>query len=307
MILKLPRQPLATIGALLACVFPAFAQELKLPEERPAKAAVKKDQGPLYVRIHKNDQGEPQGLQTPVIRFVPTAAEKGNLYVDLIGAVHVGEKSYYEELNKRFADYEVVLYELVAPPGKRPPKGGDQGVPTHPIAGLQVGMKSMLELEHQLEHVDYTRENFVHADMSPTEFEKSMKDRGESFTQMFLRAMGQGLAKQPNKEGGGDIDLLFALFAKDRARKLKLAMAEQLLDLDGQMALFEGDEGSTIITQRNRKAFEVLRKEIDAGRKKIGVFYGAGHFPDMEQRLKDEFQLRREKEEWLTAWNLAAK
>ena len=32
---------------------------------------------------------------------------------------------------------------------------------------LQNGMKDMLELEHQLQHIDYHKDNFVHADMSP--------------------------------------------------------------------------------------------------------------------------------------------
>ena len=47
--------------------------------------------------------------------------------VDLIGAVHVGEKSYYEALDKQFEDYDAVLYELVAPEGTRVPKGSKPG------------------------------------------------------------------------------------------------------------------------------------------------------------------------------------
>ncbi len=36
----------------------------------------------------------------------------------LVGArPHIGEKEYYEALNKRFEGYDVVLYELVAPAG----------------------------------------------------------------------------------------------------------------------------------------------------------------------------------------------
>ena len=81
----------------------------------------------------------------------------------------------------------------------------------------------MLELEHQLDRVDYTKENFVHADMSPEEFAKSMEKRGESFMQMFLRLMGQGMvqqaAQQQNGGGNSDVDLLLALFSKDRAHE----------------------------------------------------------------------------------------
>jgi hypothetical protein len=48
----------------------------------------------------------------------------------------------------------------------------------------------------------------------------------------------------------------------------------------------------------------VLQKEIDKGHKRIGVFYGAGHLPDMEQRLADDFGLKRAGETWLVAWDL---
>ena len=94
-------------------------------------------------------------MQTAVVRYVPQDAAHGELSVDLIGAVHVGEKSYYEALNKLFEDYDVVLYELVAPPGTRIPKGGKTS--NHPVAMLQNGMKDVLGLEHQLEYIDYTQ------------------------------------------------------------------------------------------------------------------------------------------------------
>jgi hypothetical protein len=70
------------------------------------------------------------------------------------------------------------------------------------------------------------------------------------------------------------------------------------------MAIFEGADGSTIITERNKKCFAVLQKEIDKGHKRIGVFYGAGHLPDMQQRLADDFGLKRAGETWLVAWDL---
>jgi hypothetical protein len=299
---------LLTAVAAVAAGFSAaqgWAQELKPAVKSAAKPAKKSDI--KYIRVTRNEKEEPQALQTSVIRFIPKFAEvgKSELEIDLIGAVHVGEKSYYEELNRRFTKYDAVLYELVAPEGKKPPKDGEKGVPTHPVAGLQVGMQSMLDLEHQLQHIDYHQANFVHADMSPEEFDKKMKDRGESFMQMFFRAMGHGLAQQGKKENSGkDADLFFALFSKDRPLKMKRAMAEQFDNMEEQMLALEGENGSTIITERNRKALEVLRREIGNGKKKIGIFYGAGHFPDMEERLGEEFGLKRVNEEWITAWKL---
>jgi hypothetical protein len=156
----------------------------------------------------------------------------------------------------------------VAPEGTRIPKEGREGVSTHPLGAMQQGMGAMLELEHQLNRVDYTKDNLIHADMSPEDLSKSMEKRGESFMQMFLRLMGQGMAQQAAQEqkgGNPDVNLLMALFSKDRAKKLKVLLADQFENLEGQMIMFDGPEGSTIITERNKKAFEVLDKQLKDG------------------------------------------
>jgi hypothetical protein len=294
---------------------PARAQEGKpaadKPAEKPAaKADEKKDEKKEepkenFIRVDRDDKGVPQSMDTGIASYVSADGKRPGVVIDLIGAVHVGDKAYYDELNKKFEAYEVLLYELVAPPNTRIPKGG-KNESAHPIAALQSGMKSMLGLEHQLECIDYTKANFVHADMSPEEFAKSMKDRGESFTQMFLRAIGAGMAQQATgKQGTSDFEILSALFSKNRSQKLKLAMAGQFEDLDSQVTLFDGPEGSTILTERNRKAFEVLAKQLDEGKKKIGIFYGAAHLPDMDKRLLADFGMKRNGEiSWVKAWSL---
>ena len=100
--------------------------------------------------------------------------------------------------------------------------------------------------------------------------------------------------------------MLSALFAKDRPLQFKRIMAEQFENMEGSIAALDGPEGSTLITERNKKAFEVLTRELAAGKKRIGVFYGAGHLPDMEKRLLADFGLKRSGEKWLAAWNLAS-
>jgi len=122
---------------------------------------------------------------------------------------------------------------------------------------------------------------------------------------MFLRLMGTGIAQCAASAGGmNDADVLMALFAKDRAIKLKTLLAQQFQSLEGAMSALDGPGGSAIITERNKKCFEVLDKQIAAGKKKIAVFYGAGHLPDMQKRLETDYAFRRASESWLTAWNL---
>ncbi|MEX2186850.1 MAG: hypothetical protein WD875_08660 [Pirellulales bacterium] len=276
----------------------------KTAEQRAAekKAAEK------FLRIVRDADGEPQSMQTSIVSYKPKDGDRKGLVVDLIGAVHVGDGAYYDKLNKAFTEYDVVLYELVAPEGTKIPKGGRTEGSGHPVSAIQQGLKNILDLEFQLEKVDYTKKNFVHADMSPEEFAKSMDDRGESFLKMFFQMMGASIAQQAGKKGNAsDAEILLALLSPDRSFKLKRVMAQQFENLGGSMNALEGPKGSTIISERNRKALEVLKKEIDGGKKKIAIFYGAGHLPDMETRLAQDFQLNPGEVKWIDAWDLRQK
>ncbi|MFO0817876.1 MAG: hypothetical protein U1A77_08040 [Pirellulales bacterium] len=271
--------------------------------EKPAAKA----EPPRFLRVKRDEDQTVLALETSITRYVPRDAAREPLFVDLVAVVHIGEHDYYEALNKRFKDYDAVLYELVAPEGTRIPKGGGKGGGAHPVSAMQNGMKSMLGLEFQLERVDYTPRHFIHADMTPEEMSKSMSDRQESWSQMFLRMIGQGIAQQAKQQqqgGGGDFALLAALFAKDRTVRLKRILATQFEDMDASLAALDGPDGSTLITQRNKKALQVLDRELKAGKKRIAIFYGAGHMVDLEQRLLADFALRRTDESWLTAWSM---
>jgi hypothetical protein len=266
-----------------------------------------KTKEPNYIRVTRDDHGNPLALETSVVRLVPQGNEHPGLAVDLISAVHVADKGYYEALNKRFADYDVVLYELVAPEGTVVPKGGLERN-RNALSAVQNAMKDLLALEYQLSGVDYTAKNFVHADFSPDEFSKSMEAKGESFWTIFFRLMAAGMVQQAsNPEKANELDLLMAMFDSDRALKLKRIMADQFSDMGLIVTAFNGPEGSTLITERNKAALKVLAKEIEAGKKKIAIFYGGGHMPDMEPRAIADFHLKRDNQQWLEAWNLRDK
>src|SRR5262245_5920491 len=191
----------SSLSLLRAQEQPAVKEARPQTEQKPGEAKPAEEaraEAAKYIRLRRDDSQRPLAMETAVVRF--TSAARPGVVVDLIGAVHIADKGYYDELNKLFESYDVLLYELVAPEGTKIPKGGRKGGNTHPIGALQDGMGSLLELQHQLACIDYTKDNFVHADMSPEEFNETMTDRGESFFQMFLRMMGQGMAQ--NAAGG---------------------------------------------------------------------------------------------------------
>jgi hypothetical protein len=291
--------PLVLLAAWLRAADPAA--------KPPAAAEAGGSKGKNYIRVTHDSRGNPLALETSIVRLVPEGTDHPGVSVDLISAVHVADQSYYEALNKRFADYDVVLYELVAPEGTVVPKGGGNRN-RNALSAVQNGMKDLLALEYQLAGVDYSKKNFVHADFSPEEFSKSMEDKGESFWTIFFRLMAAGMVQQANHpENANELDLMMALFDRDRAVKLKRIMAEQFADMDLLVTAFNGPEGSTLITERNKAALKVLAKEIDAGKKKIAIFYGGGHMPDMEPRVISDFHMKRDSQQWLEAWNLRDK
>ena len=230
------------------------------------------------MRLSQGEDKKPLALQTAIVSFTAAGDQHRGVQVDLIGAIHIGDKAYYEELNRRFRGYEAVLYELVAREEANVPQPGQS--PGSFVGGMQVGMKSLLALEYQLDCINYARKNLVHADMSPEEFEATMKSRKESFAGMFFRMLGRAMAEQADDPfGTGDFQLMTAMFAKDRSYRLKLVMAKQFANMEGEIGMFDGPEGSTIITERNKKAFEVLRREIPKAARRLRSSTGRGICP----------------------------
>jgi len=303
----MPRRSLpATLLALLAGL-----AGLPAPARQPGDAAVA--ERVEFLRLSRDDAGGLVSLDTSIVEYrADPAAARGDqrpLQVDLVAAVHIGGAGYYETLDRLFADYDAVLYELVAPPNARVPKPGRK--PAGAIGSAQQGLTRMLGLAFQLENIDYTAANFVHADLSPKEFDAAMRKRGESWWGMFTKLMREGMARAERGQAGPGSDLsmgeMFGLLfgsGLERQVKLRRVMAEQFTDMDVLTAAFGGEEGSTLITDRNAAALDVLRREIATGRRKIAIFYGAAHMDDFDRRLREDFSLQPGETVWLEAWDL---
>jgi hypothetical protein len=271
-----------------------------LRAEKPAPTAA-----PRFIRVSRDANGSLKSLDTAIATYKLKRPDKPEVVVDLIGAVHIGEKQYYDKLDELFKEYDVLLYELVAPRGTKIPASGKRKGGS-PISALQSFMKDLLQLEFQLEQIDYQADNFVHADMSPSEFWASMKERNESPLKMFLSMMRASLAQQAERPSKvNDAVLLAAIFDRKNGPKvLKRALADELGNNDVMLEALNGPNGSTILTERNKVALHVMEEQIEAGKRKIGIFYGAAHLEDMHGRMVGEHDMSFEKIRWLPAWNL---
>jgi hypothetical protein len=286
----------------------------------PKPEPKKKSETAKFLRVKRDKNDTAIALETATVRFVPRSGDAG-VTVDLIAAVHVGDKSYYESLNKQMAQYDVLLYELVAPEGTRIPKGGKREK-SNPLALMQDILKNVLDLESQVEQIDYTMKNFVHADLSPEKMAEAIKERGDDGLTLALSVAADLLRKQnleemkkgkerakgkkDKDEDEDEPDLMALLLDPQAAVKLKRTMAEQF-EASGDDIGLGPTIGNILVGDRNKAALKVLQKEIAKGKKKIGIFYGAAHMPDFEKRLREDFDLKRDREEWVTAWNLKPK
>ena len=170
--------------------------------------------------------------KTEFLRFVEGADGGGKLEsaiatyrnadgvtVHLVAALHVGEKSYYQGLSKTFEGYDALLYEMVKPKGAGAPAPGQQAGGM--VSGFQRFLKDVLELEFQLDAIDYTADNFVHADLDVETFFKLQEERGESLFTLMLRSMMSQAARQGQPGAPRPItmfDLLAAMASPDSAR-----------------------------------------------------------------------------------------
>ena len=90
----------------MGCAAGWAAEQAKPASELPEK----------FIRITMNPERPriPQSLDTSIIRFVPTDEKlaKVGVTVDLIGAIHIGDKAYFQKLDNSFKKYDALLYEM---------------------------------------------------------------------------------------------------------------------------------------------------------------------------------------------------
>ena len=254
-----------------------------------------------YLRVRRDLENRPRAMETAIAHFV---GAKG-VSVDLIGAVHVGEKSYYDSLNETFRHYDAVLYELIAPEDRLVPKADG---PKSMVSQFQDSIKNFLALEFQLEQIDYSAKNMVHADVTPDVFFQSLHQKGQGIWTMLGKLVLESLTEQQEDDPVQQMKLLLLLLRSDSKAKtyqLRAYLAENFGKVDDVVERLEGPIGEAIIANRNAKALSVLREQIRSGKKHFAIFYGAAHMPNMEEHLLKDFHFKRQETRWLPAWWLA--
>ncbi len=265
-----------------------------------------------FLRFHRPGGIRAQ-LQTSVTRY--RNPQTGQL-VSLVGAVHIGESNYFQQIQRELDQHDLVLYEMVGGPAAGSPESisaeDDDGSPPSSsrknsslnfISSLQQGMQDLLQLEHQMSQIDYTRGNLRHADLTSRAFDTALKIHG--LFNIDPDALFTGLA--PAMLDG--IGLQAALSSQDdqTVNRVRWVMAKTLAHSVGQMALLgvkdiEKPE-DLILGIRNDHLWQVFQDSLPEGWRRIAIFYGAAHLPDIRRRLLEKGWVAEESL-WIPAWKI---
>lgn len=290
-------------------------------ESASNEKAISNDYSRIVVR-----NGAPVSLDIAVIqydgKYLASDAPSRDVQVDLIGAVHIADKSFYDDINALFKEYEVVVFELVMDPNvdfaevirlEKERKKEERNLnPLNFISYFQEDAAEALGLSYQMDGIDYLAPNLTRGDCSSIELLTQILKNGDIpnfFVDLFIQSFS--IDSLGRFEGA-----MVALACSDNLRlTCKRLLAEELnetsiADIKKETRALDGKNPSAerqnaIIHYRNEKAFEALQKELNSGKSKIAVFYGAAHLPDLGKRLEEQLGLKRKPEPlWIKAWDM---
>lgn len=260
-----------------------------------------------FLAFHRTGPASAE-MRTSICRF--RHPDSGQL-VSLVGAVHIGEKAYYQQIQAELDRHDLVLYELVGGPAPGSPEAkndaahqrDDQPSRLGFIQDLQQGMQSILQLQHQMDGIDYTRNNLRHADLDADQFASALAENG--LFNINPAALMKGLG--PALLDG--IGLQAALMSQDEnaVNRVRWMMGKMMAESTSQMAML-GVENiekpeDLILGIRNDQVWKVLQRSLPEGWRRIAIFYGAAHLPDFRRRLLEEGWIFEELK-WISAWKI---
>jgi len=167
--------------------------------------------------------------------------------------------------------------------------------------GIQEKLANALGLQFQLDGIDYSKGSWRNSDMTVQQVQRRLEEAGADGGALF--GLLEGSSVQAKLAG-----LVIGLIGSNKTMSSmgKVMMLEMLSHADELLLAQPGDLGKmmeVLLLDRNQVVVDDL-KAIGEGAdapQSIGVFYGAGHLPDMEMKLVDQLGYRFAQERWLPA------
>jgi hypothetical protein len=278
-----------------------------------------------YVRIAGADSNHVE-LQIAARQFLPMYRSQPVVW--LIGVSHLGDHNYYAALQTHLDAQSLVLYEGVgaaeventndlsissdtsSPPSVEPAEASDNR------GSLQSAMAASLGLVFQLEAIDYRRQNFRNSDLSITQLRQLMSQAEPGSGQPGPSESFENLLQMMEGNSWFESLLQLALRFLGANPKFQALGRLALIDLLGQI---QGDPSrlqglppemkqllAVLLERRNEKVISDLKARLpEIGRHgSIAIFFGTGHMPDMEKRLRAELKYQPAGELWFAAFGV---
>jgi len=167
--------------------------------------------------------------------------------------------------------------------------------------GIQAQMAHALGLVFQLDAMDPNKPNWRNSDLSIDQIQDRLAIEGADADELFSMLSGNSFMA---KVGGFVLKLIGGM--PSLSTMLKMMMVDMLASADDLMANMPGNMGAmmdVIIKDRNEVVVHdlaaLIKNEPDV--KTVAIIYGAGHLPDMEERIVNELGYRDAGEQWFTA------
>jgi hypothetical protein len=243
-----------------------------------------------YVRWVRN--GDDQGLETGTARWHHDATDTT---VFMVGVVHIADRSYFGQLQRFLDSCDLVLFEGV---GRGAADEADlQRLDT--MMQMQMSLRGALGLDFQKDCVDYDRPFWRNSDVPIDEVLAELESRGAALPTDNPLVAGLAKLVLGMAASGGERDPAYRDSLKTRIGPI-LAKADEIFSRPAM----DGMRGA-ILEHRNAFVAEDLQRELAEGPRgrRIAVFYGAGHLPDLDDRLA-ALGLRFEGSAWHRAWDV---
>ncbi|MGI9014403.1 MAG: type II secretion system protein GspG [Phycisphaerales bacterium] len=158
--------------------------------------------------------------------------------------------------------------------------------------GLQAELAKALDLEFQLNAIDYDRANWVCSDMSADQVQRALEARGLDFDVLGGTLAGSSIPAQAIKLMLRLMRAADAMMDGAVSDLMKVMLIEMLGDESITTRAIEQQMGAgfadVIVGERNAVVMTDLARiradEPDV--KSVAIFYGAAHMSDFEERLK---------------------
>jgi hypothetical protein len=241
-----------------------------------------------YIKVEDNT------FNTPIVQY-----RKKGLAITCIGAIHLGNKEYYERLQKELDKFSFGFFEGIKP------LTDEKNIPPEKRQYLD-GMQKLGEVYRRF--ADYTGivtqhglkypDTWKNPDMTLDEFITAASNK----TLKKICGLGEGLDKLEKLHESNPEELAAVINGVVRC-----FYSFPILSAFVSFLTYGPLDQKVILKQRNQMLFDAIDLKLNySGVDELGIIYGAGHLKGIDNYLRHK-GFKREGELWIPAWNLESK